>query len=510
VGVRTFDEKGETFSGWRGPGAAPAATIAVVVLLLLWLNGRPVPESALAGAALAGKLVSSILAAVGAALLFTAAGRRYPSGEAATAAFVLVFGTSVWAASQTWSTALAAAAAVAASVYGLVRAEDDERWAERAAFCLPVAAALDPPAIAFGLVVLLAIVLRWPRRILWVAVLAAAGLAVGFVLRAAIAGGGSLGLSGTDASPLAFFFSPARGVLAFSPVALVAGFGALRALRGPGRFLPATLFSGFLAQALVLALVGDVEAGRTWGTLLLTSAWPALLFFLPEGLFGMRIVGWLVVIASIAVQALGAFTYDQRWDRLVRTAGDRIPPSVLWDPAKSPPALAIRERVLRLAAPGRRDGQWVVNTYPLAPDSPRGSVVQFGSEGVVTAGSEPLLGNIVLEGGARVESARLRLAEGGDGVFLRVGEEARSRHLELRVAGKGRGTIVIGERTFWTEPRWTVHPVDGAFRLRKPYYFPESGGPEVRVALSVPGSVELTKISLVNPKEPEDVLRVGP
>jgi hypothetical protein len=491
-------------------------TIGIVVVLLLWLNGRPVPETPSAGVALAGKLVSSLLAAGAAGLLFAAAGRRYPTSEAATAALVLVFGTSVWAASQTWSTALAAAAVVAASVYGLVRAEDDERWAERAAFCLPVAAALDPSAIAFGLVVAPAIVMRWPRRVLWTGVHLAGGVAAGLLLRALIAGGasfldtGALGLAGPGVSPLAFFVAPARGVLVFSPVALVAAVGLARGLRGPGRFLPATLGAGFLAQAVLLALAGDVESGRTWGTLLLTSAWPALLFFLPEGLSGMRIAGWLVVIASIAVQALGAFTYDQRWDRLVRTAGDRIPEAVLWDPGKGPAALALRERVLRLAAPARRDGRWVVNTYFLAPDAPRGSVVQFGSEGVVTAGSEPLLGDILLEGGARAEGARVRLAEAGDGVFLRVADEARSRRLELRVAGRGRGTIVIGERTFWTEPRWTVHPVDGQFRLRKPYYFPESGGPDVRVALSAPGSVELAKISLVNPKEPEDVFRIGP
>jgi hypothetical protein len=514
LGVRTYDGAGETFSGWRGPGIAPAVTIGVVVVLLLWVNGRPLSESPSAGAALAGKLVSTVLAAVAAGLLFAAAGRRHPTSEAATAALVLVFGTSVWAASQYWSLPLAASAAVAAAVYCLVRAEDDDRWSERAVFFLPVAAAFDPPTIAFGLVVLAAIFARWPRRVLWLVAHVAAGVAAAFVGStlvggsAPVADAGALGLASAHASPLAFFLSPARGVLAFSPVALVAAFGAARTLRGPGRFLPAALAGGFLAQAILLAVAGDVEAGRTWGTVLLASAWPALLLFLPEGLAATRLVGWLLVIVSVGVQALGAFTYDQRWDRLVRTAGDRIPDTVLWDPAKSPAALSIRERVLRLAAPGRRDGHWVVNPYPVAPVAPRGSIVQFGSEGVVAAGSEPVLRDILLEGGARVEGTHLRLAEAGDGVFVRVTDEARSRRLELRVAGKGRGTVVIGERTFWTEPRWTVHPVDGTFRLRKPYYFPESGGPDVRVALSAPGSVEVTKVSLVNPKEPEDVVRL--
>jgi hypothetical protein len=297
-------------------------------------------------------------------------------------------------------------------------------------------------------------------------------------------------------------------VLVFSPVAIVALLGLVRALRSGPRFLPLTLLAGFLAQAGLLALVGDVETGRTWGTLLLTSAWPALLFFLPEGLTGLRLAGLLVALVSVAIQALGAFTYDQRWDRLHRTASDRIPEGVLWDPAQSPIALALRERVVRLAVPARRDGRWVVNTYPVVPGAPQGSLVEFGSAGPIVVGSEPVFGPVFLDGGARIEGTRLVLEAPGDGLFLRVAEGARLRRLELRVAGRGRGTIVIGERTFWTEPRWTVHPVDGDFRLRKPYYYPESGGPDVRIALSASGAVELRRVSLVLPGEPENVVRL--
>ncbi len=514
MGVRTYDGSGETFSGWRGPGATLAVTIGAAAFVLLWANGRPIPDGPVAGTALAGKAVSSLLAAAAAGLLFAAAGRRYPTNEAAGAAFALVFGTSVWAASQSWSSALAAGAAVAAAVYALVRAEDEEAWSERAGFCLPLAAAFDPPAAALAVVVLGGIFLRWPRRVLFLAAHVAAGLVVALLVRALITEGalfpaaGALGFSGPGAAPLAFFFSPSRSVLAFSPIAVVAALGVVRALRRGPRFLPVTLLAGFLAQAGLLALVGDVETGRTWGTLLLTSAWPALLFFLPEGLAGLRIAGFLIAVASVAVQALGAFTYDQRWDRLHRTAADRIPESTLWDPAKSPIVLALRERVVRLAVPARRDGRWVVNTYPVVLGAPQGSIVEFGSAGPIVAGSEGVFGQVFLEGGARIDGTRLRLAAPGDGIFLRVAEGARMRRLELRLAGRGRGTIVIGERTFWTEPRWTVHPVDGEFRLRKPYFYPESGGPDVRIALSGAGEVELRRVSLVLPGEPESVIRL--
>ena len=163
---------------------------------------------------------------------------------------------------------------------------------------------------------------------------------------------------------------------------------------------------------------------------------------------------------------------------------------------------------MRLASPSRRDGRWVVNTWPLVPGSPTGSIVEFGGGTLAVAGSEPVLGHVFLEGGARVDGKRLRLEAAGDGLFFRVSEEARARRLELRVAGQGRGMLVLGERTFWTEGRTTVHPVDGAFRLRKPYYFPESGGPDVRVALSAAGSIEVVRVSLVLPNEPEDVIRL--
>ena len=126
MGVRTHDGAGEVFAGWRGPGAAPAVTVAVAAFVLLWANGRPIPEGPATGSALAGKAVSSLLAAAAAGFLFAAAGRRHPTNDAGAAGVLLVFGTSFWAASQSWSSALAAALAVAA-VHLLPRARGARR-----------------------------------------------------------------------------------------------------------------------------------------------------------------------------------------------------------------------------------------------------------------------------------------------------------------------------------------------------------------------------------------------
>jgi hypothetical protein len=197
-----------------------------------------------------------------------AVGRRRPTNEAAGAAFLLVFGTSVWAASQSWSSVLAAALAVALAVLCLVRAEDEVAWADRAGFFLPVAAAFDPPAVALAVVVLGGILARWPRRVSWLAAHVAVGLVVALLVRAALplsVDVSSLLAPGPGASPFAFFFSPARGVVVFSLVALVAAWGLVRALRRGPRFLPATLLAGFLARRLGGPAPDRLPACRVFG-----------------------------------------------------------------------------------------------------------------------------------------------------------------------------------------------------------------------------------------------------
>jgi len=511
MGARVY-EGGDTFTGFPGPNPGSGVLLTVVVFALLWMNGRPIPEGGEVGLALAGKAASSLFAALAASALFQAAGRRHPTDEAAVAALLLVFGTSLWSASQSWSLQAPASMAVALTVLCLVRGEEDEAWGDRAGLFAPLAAVLDLPSAALGGIVVLAVLVRRPRRVLNLALHLAIGVILAFLLRLVLSAGPlavplpAIALVG--GSPAALFLSPSRGVLVFAPIALLGLAGLLRALARERRFVPATLLLGLLAQAIVLALTGDVHAGRTWGSLAFTSAWPALLLFVPEGLATLRLGGALLAAVSVAVQALGAFTYDQRWDRLHRTEQDRVPERILWSAQESPMALALRERVLRVAAPARRQGRFVVNQHPVVFSAPSGSFLAFGSAGLVVTGSDFTFGDVFLEGGARMEGTRLLLRAPGDGVFLRVTEAARPLKLELRVTGRGHGTVVIGERTFWTEPRWTIHPVDGDFRLRKLYFYPESAGPDLRIELCAPGSVELTRVALVPPNEPENVLRL--
>ena len=169
---------------------------------------------------------------------------------------------------------------------------------------------------------------------------------------------------------LALLFSPARGAFVFAPVALVGLAGIVRAVR-PAAGPPPLGCAGALLLAAgrrgrrrrcprgAVALDGGWAAGPFWGPRLLGPAAPLLLLFLPEGLGLLRTVGAAIAVVSVAVQALGAFAYDGRWDRLYgRDAG------VIWDAARSPIAFQVRERVVRpalLAVAGRH---LVVREHP--------------------------------------------------------------------------------------------------------------------------------------------------
>jgi hypothetical protein len=529
MGVRTFEEQpGERAFQRRGPGGATATLLATVLLLLLLANGRPIgvddgrglaglltgPFVAAAGLvvdvddlarALAGKLAASAFAALAAAFLFAAVAHRRPTTEAGTAALLLALGSSLWAASRSFSAHAPAAAAVALAVLFLVRAEDEPAWAARAGLPLSLAVALLPATAALALVIAAAVSVRWPGRALWLALWALPGLAL-------LAGQATLGVSASDglgalaapdANVIARLISPARGALVFTPVALVAAVGLMRALRRD-RWLAATLGLAFAAHC-VLALSGR-EGAPSWGTLALTAAWPLLFLFLPEGLDATRMAGVVLATLSVAIQALGALSYDGRWDRLFGGGPGRVERP--WDIADSPIAWQLRQRVLHLALPAITDRHAVLREHVLVVGGPEGSRVTFVGEGPLVTGSETTLGDTALEGGARVLLDTVELRAVGDGVLLRVREGARQRRLELRIAGRGQGTLAVSEGSFWnTAPRTSMQVVGGDFRIRHPYFYPESGGGDLRVTLRS-GSVEIRSLSLVPPGEPENALRL--
>jgi hypothetical protein len=138
----------------------------------------------------------------------------------------------------------------------------------------------------------------------------------------------------------------------------------------------------------------------------------------------------------------------------------------------------------------------------------QGSFLRFGGGRLRPTGADDTMTRLRLEAGARVEGERLELRAPGDAVAFTVREGARPRRLEVRVAGRGNGTLGLGEKSFWKAERWRERAVSGSFRVRLPYSFAESGAPDLVVALRAGGPLSIESVALVPPTEPENVLRL--
>ena len=520
-----------------GPGLGATLVVVLVALLLLLANGRPVgtPDTAgaagwllrgavalgglafqidAAGEALVGKALAALFAALAAGALFAAVVRRHGLGEGRWAGLLLALGTTLAAAAQAWSGEAAATCAVAVAVLLLVRSEEEDAAVLAALAGLPLglAVALQPSTVALVLVLLVAALLRW--RVKGLLVLAWALPGALLALTAAVP---SSAPAPAGRGLLELLASPAKGALVFAPVALVGIAGLLRALRAParrlwdqpqpGRLLPIACGLAALAHLAWLAATGGGAAGDFWGPRWVAPAWPLLLLFVPEGFMVLKVGASLLAVVSVAIQALGAVSYDGRWDRLHRGSGGGLD-AATWDVQRSPIAFQVRERTAHLAVPALEGRRLVTRGRVVAPSGTSGSYVSFGRTPPAPAGVDRTISALRLEGGARVVAGRLELDAAGDGLGFRVPEGSHPRRLEVRIAGRGQGTLGLGEGDFGKETRWRDRAVSGSFRLRLPYHFPESGGADLRVSLRSGGPIGIDSIALVPPTEPENVLRL--
>ncbi|MCG6926341.1 MAG: hypothetical protein LJF30_13650 [Acidobacteria bacterium] len=535
MGVRTYETAPDRPPPRPGPDPAATFLVGGLAVALLLANGRPIGAPQLegiagallqavlvpvgvvfeldeTGRALVGKILAALCAGVAAGALFAAVTRRHALGDARASGVVLAVGTTLAAASQSWTGEAPATAAVAVALLLLTRAsaDDDPAPAARAAVPLGVAVLLAPSTWALALVLLAGTLVRWWRSglmlLAWTVggvLLAGLGLAIG---RTAPGPPG-------DSGGLALLFSPADGLFVFAPVAVVGLAGVARAVRPPrarhrwdeavsAPWLPLTAGTAAVAHVAAVALDGGWSVGPFWGPRLLAPLWPALLLFLPEGLALLRVAGSVLVALSVAVQALGALSYDGRWDRLYGSD-----PEAMWDLARSPILFQIRERVVRLALPAVEGNRLVVREHPLVLGGATGSRVTFPVAGPFLEGADATLGDVLLEGGARVVDGRLRLQGPADALFFRVPSGARLRSLELRVVGTGSGTLAVTEKTFWTPGTVHEHTVGGSFRVRAPWSYADSGGGDIRIAPR-DGSLEIASVALVPPGEPENVIRL--
>jgi hypothetical protein len=164
--------------------------------------------------------------------------------------------------------------------------------------------------------------------------------------------------------------------------------------------------------------------------------------------------------------------------------------------------------VARLARPALEGGRLVVHERVLAPAGASGSFLSFTKTPPAPTGVERTMSAVRLEGGARLTAGRLELRAPGDALYFQVPRGSHLRRLEVRIAGRGQGTVGLAESDPGKATRWRDRAVSGSFRLRLPYYFPESGGPELRVGLRSGGPVAIESVSVVPPTEPENVIRL--
>ena len=505
----------------RQAGAHKVSTYPVLPAVLaapVFALGRLLFAFDETGLALLGKWAAALLSALAGAALFVAATRRAGPAYGLGTALVFALGTSVWSTSQALWQHPAAVLFLSLALLQMHRATDDPRSAGPAGLWLALAVASRHADVFVTAVLALALVLRFPRRMPWMLLWGLPAVALQLAYQAwAFGSPWKHGFTGSltrfseawGLGQAGLLFSPAKGLLWFTPVALVTLVGLYQALRQRERWLPVACALGFLVHLVAMGRWSEWHGGWSYGPRLMTDALPLLFLFLPDGLAVTGLLGRLLAVASVAVQALGAFCYDNRWERLYQ----REPQSAtaaLWDLQKSPILFLARERAVRLVLPAVADGRAVLRERVVVPYGSAGSRVRFSADGLRVSGSDATLADLRLERGARVEGGALRLGGRWEGLAFHLPARARLLPLELRLVGRGRGTLYVGESSFWSpRPRWKEYAMSGAFRLAHRYEYATSGGDDLFVTVGRgDGEARLELLAFVPPGEPDEALEV--
>ncbi len=340
-----------------------------------------------------------------------------------------------------------------------------------------------------------------------------------------LAGLGSLVAPPSVASPaavsagaLALLASPAKGLLLFVPVAIVALVGLVRSLRAPkhrmwdqaqpSRLLPLACLAAATAHVAWLAAVGGWNEGPFWGPRLARSGLAAAAAVPARGLRGAADRGEHP--GAGVDRRPGARPRELRrpLGQGRRRARVVAPGLGAGTSRNGPIAFHARERVARVAVPALEGRRLTSHERTFAPSGHAGSFVSFARIPPAPTGADQTFDGLRFDGGARFEAGQLVLAAEGDGVGFRVRDGARPRRLEIRVAGRGSGRLGLAESGSAGGTRWRDATVSGPFRLRLPYFYADSGGADLRVVLRSGGPVAIDSIALVPPSEPDNVLRL--
>jgi hypothetical protein len=401
-----------------------------------------------AGIQAAGKLCAALFAAGAVGLLAASFARRAPSGRALASALVFGLGTSVYSTSEAlWQHPFVLLfMVIALRAFELIEDAPGRVSSPAtivAGLSLSLAAASRPAAIPICAVLFGFLTYRSRRR-MTPALIAAAIPAALTMLYNAVYFGGPFGfgrslegrfLNALPESIAGLLVSPARGLLIFTPIALLALWEiALQARRDP---LARVLLAAVVAHFTFIAAWNEWHGGESFGPRLLTDMLPALFFYLP-GAFARWPVGAAVLgSVSIAVQLLGGYTYDYRWERLHQRGQEFDRP--LWSWRDSPIVFALKEGVILQGHPRIEGRRLRLPVRRFVPFGPQGSTIEGTPAGLRISGAS-LLRDVRLERGARLSESWIVLAHPADALSFRV-IEAGPR--ELRIVGSLDGTLRI-------------------------------------------------------------------
>ena len=289
------------------------------------------------------KLVASAIAAGSAALLYLLVRRRAAVSIALLLTVAYAFGTTTWVISSQalWQHGLAqlflvglllvltapatlSSAVVAGMLCGLVTGTR------------PADAVLSAALGLYGL--------YWAgRRAPAFAASAAAPLVLVLIYNVTVVGvlGGAYAAVGSASffhhdihSGLAgLLFSPTRGLLVFSPFLAFLVLAWRHRPAAADRPLALALLGGIVVQTLMYALI-DWRGGTAWGPRFMTDLIPLVIWLLIPIVVAIRRVARVAFVAAvgvaIAIEGIGAFTYDGFTDRAIYASADPDDMQAAW------------------------------------------------------------------------------------------------------------------------------------------------------------------------------------
>ncbi len=339
---------GRWYSFYPVAGPVLVTPLYLPIAFVPWV-GRQSPAALVVIARTAEKFVAVTLASAAAVVLLLLLRRLTSAREAWLLTFVFALGTGNWStASQALWQHSFGQLAILGCLYAIERSDADDaapRWDWLAGTCAACALAIRPTNLA--LLPALGLVLWLRRANLRASVRVFAPLAAAAALTAAynlaifdrVTGGYRVKLGWPPFSGLpGILFSPGRGLLVYTPVAIfaLAAFASrARAWRERRRLVVAAAGVFSLFHIAFIASWPEWWGGDCWGPRLLTEILAPVTILIAAGLPAIRGSRWKWAFAAAAlygcfIQALGVYCYPKGgWDSLPAHVDAR--PERLWN-----------------------------------------------------------------------------------------------------------------------------------------------------------------------------------